>query len=166
MTGMVAGQIPIAASATSVTSSIANGQLPATGTNDNAATGKLGEYLTAVQSTAVSITTTTATDIVSLSLTAGDWDVEGSVNFTGNTMTTVLAALSLTSATLPSTPAIGGYNQIGPFISGSVSNAVLPTGALRVSLAAPATVYLEAFAIFTLAGSTSGRGALRARRAR
>jgi hypothetical protein len=59
MSGMIAGQIPVAATATSVTSSIAAGHLPGTQTNDAAAAGQVGEYLISTVA-AVSLVATTS----------------------------------------------------------------------------------------------------------
>jgi hypothetical protein len=57
----------------------AAGQLPGTATNDSAAAGDVGEYVSSVIATgsATSFTTATAKNITSISPTAGDWDVQG-----------------------------------------------------------------------------------------
>src|SRR5262245_50475602 len=56
--------------------------LTGTTTNDNAATGKIGEYLESeiLIGSHVQLTNATAANITSLSLTAGDWNVWGQVN--------------------------------------------------------------------------------------
>src|SRR5690349_16625741 len=53
--------------------------LAGTATNDDAAAGKIGEYIESevLSGSAVSLTTNTAANITSISLTAGDWDVWG-----------------------------------------------------------------------------------------
>ena len=43
----------------------------------NASAGTVGEFVTATQSTNVAMTTAVAINVTSISLTAGDWDVDG-----------------------------------------------------------------------------------------
>ena len=74
-------------------------------TNDNAASGFVGELLSAsAANNAVSLTNDVAANAVSLSLTAGDWDVSGVVLFQtagSTTVTQFVAAISTVSATFP-----------------------------------------------------------------
>lgn len=148
----------------------AAGQLPATATNDSASAGKLGEYVaSAVQSgSAVSLTSGTPANVTSIALTAGDWDVFGSVAFTGGGTTTVTglqASISSASAALSyNTPNYAAATQFGN--SGGLS--WLPTlvpGPLRVSLASGVTIYLVAQAAFGVS-TCQAYGTLQARRAR
>lgn len=144
------------------------GQIPGTATNDNASAGNVGEYVSSAvaQGSAVSLTTNIAANITSISLTAGDWDVEGVIFFNPNvaTVTTVLAGgVSATSATLP-TPGAEGYAQwVGNLTGASVPS--LTACSKRISLASPATIYLVAFATFT-ANTNAAYGTIRARRVR
>ncbi|HEY6019562.1 MAG TPA: hypothetical protein VIY48_06565, partial [Candidatus Paceibacterota bacterium] len=76
-----------------------------TSTNDNAIAGDVGELITSTVASAsgVSLTSTTAANVTSISLTAGDWDVDGTVDFNlaASTSVTVLSAsISLTTGTL------------------------------------------------------------------
>jgi hypothetical protein len=136
-----------------------------TPTNDNAAAGMIGEFLSA-SFTAITLTTATVTNIGTLTLTAGDWDVEGNVQFiiTGNGTGGLNSWVSQTSTTLPATPA-GFASMVIDGTRGSITGSAMPTGALRVSLAASAIIYLETQAYFN-AGTVSAGGYLRARRAR
>ena len=143
-----------------------------TTTNDAAAAGYVGEYLTALRAggSPLSITTATPADVTSLSLTAGDWDVWGMVYFlTG--ATTVFqyceASLSATSNTrnvaslYPFTAQSFGVSGIVPGPSGFALN-LLPE---RVSLASTSTRYLVAYSDFTTS-TNSVAGWIKARRVR
>lgn len=139
-----------------------------TTTNNNAAALSVGEIITSTVLVAsqVSLTTNTSANVTSISLTAGDWDVQGNVvfNAAGTTTTSfILAWVSQTSATPPTLPAGGASQLTLTFATGQVS--ALPTGTLRFSLSGTTTVYLEAFATFSV--STMGAyGVIRARRIR
>jgi hypothetical protein len=131
---------------------------------NNANAGAVGEFVRADQLTNVALTTAVNKNITTLSLTAGDWDVEGWVNFGFSTAGQIMcAALSTTSANVPATP----YDGVNLFIATgqTVSAGTLPTGSLRVSLAATTTVYLVAQAGFT-GGTCAAQGTIRARRVR
>jgi hypothetical protein len=135
-----------------------------TTTNDSAAAGQIGEYLTAALASGspVTLTTGTFTTITSLALTAGDWDVDGGgVINCAATMTAGYVALSINPA------AAGSFAPLGliQISNTSMTSFVGPTGTVRVSLAAPATVYLIGFSTFTTAPCTA-YGSLRARRVR
>ena len=94
-----------------VTGTITPGQttgIVGTTTNNSAQAGSVGEYIESrvVQGSAVALTTATDTNVTSISITAGDWDVGGLIAFDGNSTTLVQNALggaSTTSATLSGT---------------------------------------------------------------
>ena len=145
----------------------AGGQLPATKTNDNAAAGKLGEFLSSnvASGSAISLTTGTAANVTSLSLTPGDWDCRGVVAFPISVGASNLEGwISTTSATLPTDSNSGARNVIAA-TSAILANSVLPTGTIRMSLAATTTIYLSVYAAFA-SGTVSAYGFLAARRAR
>lgn len=147
------------------------GIVKGTATNDSASAGYIGEYKedTIAAAGALSLTSETPRNIVAVSLTAGDWDVEGNGCFTGAASTTIsyaIASISSTSATLP-TDSSGGYaqqwyNNVAFF---STSGLSLPTGAVRLSLASTTTIYLVIQAKFAT-DTCSGYGHIRARRVR
>lgn len=146
------------------------GQLPATATNDNASSGKLGEFIssTIVIGSAVSLTTGTPTNITSISLTAGDWDVQVNARFTGGATTTVnrvIAGVSTTSATFDSSP--GRIFNLFQNNQTSFSSVVLDAtaGETRVSLAGTTTIYFIGECDFGVS-TCSGFGIIRARRMR
>jgi hypothetical protein len=133
----------------------------------NALAGTVGEYVSStVIATGTGLTSSTATNATSISLTAGDWEVNGSLafNFGASTVPSyVYGAISTTSATLP-----GSASPLSMFFQGSIStgsetNFVVPT--LRINVTTTTTVYLVGQASFSV--STAGLGGyLRARRVR
>ena len=221
MSGMAAGQIPIAASATSVTSSgnltgdistsgslattlatvnpnvgtfqglildgkgrvtaaSNQGYLPAvtaaaiyfplagTTTNNNAAAGTVGEYVVSNITAGQSLTNATALNVTSIALTAGDWDVSGAVRFVPagtTTMSDTFCTISTTSLNLSQTDfAACSFSRHSVSYPASNSGVEVPPP-LRLSLAAPATVYLVAFCQFAVSTCVC-TGILQARRAR
>lgn len=139
-----------------------------TDTNDSAAGGVIGEYVfvTNPASGAVALVANTPANIVALTLAAGDWDVMANwvVAPSGGAQSThIIAAISLVSASLP-TPSDGGYTDLGLNFSANQLQAG-PIGPVRVSLAAPANVYLVAAVSFGV-GAVGGYGFIGARRAR
>ncbi len=156
----VGGGLAISASSSGVS-------LRGTTTNDNAATGYVGEYLSSgiTVGAAVALTTDVAANITSISLTAGDWDVSGVVFFasSGGTPTARVAATNSTSATNPSDTS-GRINYAGAFGSSYGSHS-LPLIPARYSLSATTTVYLIATSTFA-AGTHTAWGLIQARRVR
>lgn len=148
------------------------GQLPGTTTNDNAAAGKIGEYIssTVLVGSAVALTTNTDANVTSISLTAGDWDVTVNAYFTGTGTTTVsflAASMSTTSAVRDTSPgrlAQLSYNTgTTTFSGGAVVSCVV--GPTRFSLSGTTTVFFTGTAAFG-ASTCSAFGIIRARRVR
>lgn len=143
----------------------APGQLQATATNDNASSGRLGEFVSAqvLYANRITITTNnTAQNLTSISLTAGDWDVFGSVYFSLNsaTVTVYRAGFNSASATLPdNTQSV----VLGPDSGAGDQGAAVPP--FRFSLAATTTIYLVVQSTFS-AGNPQASGLIQARRAR
>jgi hypothetical protein len=144
------------------------GQLSATATNDSAASGKVGEYVssTVVSGSAVSLTTATAANVTSISLGAGDWDVCMAISFIP-TSTTLMSlyegSMSTTTATRDTAP--GKFVQEGK--SAAVNPAPNPTMHMcdRFLLSGTTTVFMVAFANFTVS-TLSAYGKIQARRRR
>jgi len=139
-------------------------------TNDNVATGSVGEFVSSAiaAGSAVALTTATPANVTSISLTAGDWDVRGTVAFTPAATTSITAAqggINTTTAALPAATTVALFQQ---FMAATVPGAVNPsfsTGTTRLSLATTTTVYLVAQSSFTVA-AMGAFGFLGARRAR
>lgn len=144
--------------------------LRGTTTNDNAATGVVGEYVSAavLSGAALALTSVTPRNVTSISLTAGDWDVNGVVAFTNNATTSYTfrgGCISLTSNTFGSQGSPGVMvltTQAG--VNGGLTDS-LPTGTMRISVASTTIVYLVAVGIFSVSTS-SAYGFIAARRAR
>jgi hypothetical protein len=138
-----------------------------TATNDNAAAGSVGQYASA-SATAVSLSTGTPANITSVSLTAGDWDVEGTIKYNPAATTTSTirqAGVTTTSGTLPTSlaDATAWQRESGAITTGTGS--VLATGVVRMSLSGTTTVFLVGQATFATSTMTAD-GILKARRRR
>ena len=135
------------------------GEYPGTNSNDNAIAGNVGEYLstTVPSGSAVALATTQISDIATLSLSAGDWDVWGSLA-TNAALTSASGWISSSSGTDPTPPNSGAYATWGS------QSTCIPIGSSRFSLANPTTIYLSIKPTF--AGSASAYGFLGARRRR
>lgn len=150
--------------------------LPAPGhacttTDDDAAPGELGEYVSATveEAAALALVPSTGKTVAAITLTPGDWDVSGIVGFLpegGSTLIALFASISLVDGSISS--AIGETSTLA-YPSGGVDVGTLknrlPTPVLRVSLAAMTTVYLVAYAAFN-GGTMMASGKIRARRVR
>jgi len=165
------GSALIVSDTTAALSRSGNGGVPVQGTNtnDSAAAGYVGEYnsSTVLLASAVALTSGVAADITSISLSAGDWDVRGSIatSVQPATITSVLSAwMSTVSATVPARPNEGGYSQISSAFTTGANN-VIQAGVMRVSVAAPTTIYLSTSIAFT-SGTLSAYGFIGARRMR
>jgi len=126
-----------------------------TATNNNAAAGYVGEYVSSSipSGSAVPLTSGTAANVTSVSLTAGDWECAGNAisNPSGATQTLMSAYLNTTSATAPTLPGGGGVVN---WNSSSVSNIAIGLPPTRFLLSSTTTVYLAASVTFS--GGTDG----------
>ena len=126
----------------------------------DAPAGHVGEYVIASPA-AINLTNNVAANVVTMPLTAGDWDVEGLVQFTFATpyAQAIVTGVSTVSATFP-TPQPGRtqYNAT----AANINVWGQPTGMCRVSIAATTPVYLVALAL--MGGTGTAQGVLRARR--
>ena len=159
-----------AASATSLAFSSTSGIIGTT-TNDNAAAGSVGEVISsAVTYNTVNLTTATAANITSISLTAGDWDVWGAVNFfgAGGTIpTSFQAGCSRTSATMPSILTLD-ITQMATFTGATFAagqSCIQTVAPSIMKLSGTTTVYLVGLSNFSVDTMTAG-GAIIARRVR
>ncbi len=136
-----------------------------TTTNNNAAAGNVGEFVSSVLSngSAVSVTNSTSRDIISVSLTAGDWDCFGNGNYSLSTATVSQGYvwINTTSATYPT----GGMEiPTGSYASMTDADSrTIPT--TRISLASSGTVYLSTNMAFSL-GTITAYGYVGCRRIR
>ena len=138
-----------------------------TATNDSAAAGYIGEYVSsAVTSTTAASSTGTTSDLTSISLTAGDWDARLQGHWRVNALVAdVLIGIGTASGDNQTGLIVGSNSatQTQTFIaSGVQSQTVAP---YRVSLSATATIYYKYSSDFTGAAPDL-RGIIAARRVR
>lgn len=138
-----------------------------TNTNDAAAAGDVGEIVssTVASGSGVALTSVVAKDVTTISLTAGDWDVFGFVGILPAAATSITSfggSSSQTTNTLDSVNFV--INRYAAFVPGNseLRSAITTT---RISLAAPATIYLVALASFTVSTCVAF-GSIYARRRR
>jgi hypothetical protein len=134
----------------------------------NAATGQVGEFISATISAAspVALTSQVATNITSISLSAGDWDIWGNVcsSVAGTTVTIwMYGAISTTSSTIPAQPNNGGSGLSGAMAAGATS--IVNVGRMRLNVSTTTVVYLVADMNFTTS-TAAAIGFIGARRVR
>jgi len=142
-----------------------------TGVTDgsNAGAGQVGEYISATVliGAEVSLTTTVAADVTSISLTAGDWEVSGNVvtDAAGTTVTTKVETwINTVSATIPTLPAGGGYSKFSTPATAGIATGVC-VGPVRISVSSTTVVYLTTQAQFATS-TLKAYGFIGARRVR
>ena len=141
-----------------------------TATNDSAASGYIGEYISAAvaEASAISLTNATHANVTSITLTAGDWDLSGVVNLrTGSGVTTTqnIGSVHTVSATFPG---VDSY-QVVTYPVGVAAGALcaMPVPTFRVSVASSTTYYLLAYSAFSGGAATcTAWGRIFARRVR
>lgn len=131
------------------------------------ATGYVGEYVSSqvLIGSAVALTTGANVNITTISLSAGDWDVFGSIytNPAAGTLTQSFnVAISIVSATLPTAPGNGGISTFGASVS--AAQPCSDNCATRINVGATTTVYLVMNATFSVS-TMSAYGFIGARRA-
>lgn len=131
-----------------------------TTTNNNANAGSVGEFITNTAS-GVALSNSVQANVVSISLSAGDWNVFGGSSITSSAATLLnsAAGFTTTSATLG-----GATTQIALQFSSYQGFGGSPP-MMRISVAAPTTVYLVAVAFFG-SGTVTAAGTISARRVR
>jgi len=132
-----------------------------------AAAGVVGEVITAAITSNQAMTTATTMNVGSISLTAGDWDVDGMVSITPSAAgpTNLAAGITTTSATLPvGNAANTAVQQLQAAFTTSVKQ-VLATGRAIINVSATTVCYLVAQATFA-SGNCQAQGFIRARRMR
>lgn len=133
-----------------------------------AASGKVGEYIESSVGSgpAISLTNTVPSNVTSISLTPGDWDVTAQIGFIGTSSTTVsyfIGSISSTSATLNTNRSDQVLNGITPFsILATVNYAIYP---VKFTVSTTTIVYLVAQSGFGTS-TNAAFGVIRARRVR
>lgn len=112
-----------------------------TPTNDDAAAGRVGEYISA--SAAAVTVTTSITNVTSIALTAGDWDISMFITQGGAGTTNVFGTFYIATASGASTGTTFGISA-GYFSTNLSSAASGSIGRYRVKLTGNQTYYLNA----------------------
>lgn len=134
-----------------------------TTTSDNAQAGSVGEYVTA-SATTVAITTGASTNITSISLTAGDWDVTGVMQVTP-AGSTIVGGENVSISTISAAGGGLGATAFNGSTKSAGSADIIPTPVVRLSLSSTTTVYLVANVSYSTSTLTVS-GLIRARRVR
>lgn len=134
-----------------------------------ASSGFVGELIssTIAVGSAIPLTSTITSDVTSISLPAGEWYVNGQVDYraAATTSITILTqGISSTSATLGAQDTFS-RNVSGAFVPTASVDVCLPIRGQALSLTTTTTIYLVANATFTLA-ALSAYGTIQARRVR
>jgi hypothetical protein len=161
------GGVVSGTNAVTVGSNGPNGIITGTNTNDSAAAGKVGEYVSASDSAGTNFPASTVFgDLLSISLTAGDWDVTGIVEaeLNGATLTNWLMGIGLVAGN-NQTGLNNGDNRVEGFNPTASSRSTYTCPGWRLSINATTTVYLKYFANYS-AGTPKAYGRLSARRVR
>jgi hypothetical protein len=136
---------------------------------DSANAGSVGEYVTStvLLGSAVALTTGVAINVTSISLTAGDWNVWGTVAFAPAGTTTVSAisgSISTTTGTMATVPGGGSSFALATTLTTGAAQSH-PVGMTRISVAATTTVFLVAQSTFAVS-TNAAYGIINARRIR
>jgi len=162
MTGQAISTVP------SIAFSSTSGVIGTT-TNDNAAAGSVGEFVSSVITTGgiVNITASgTAQNLTSISLTAGDWDVWGNMFFQSQGLATgVTNYLGWTSQASASAPDASQLFELSGAALETAGNQNFCVPYARYSLSGTTTIYLSGTSTFST-GNPKFCGAIYARRAR
>lgn len=146
---------------------ITPGQIVGTATNDNAAAGNVGEYVESVFSAVNATTSTNWGDATSISLTAGDWDVDLNIllSWIAGVITQNDFGVSKTSGNSTTGLVIGSnyFNYVANATSATNANGNVTRW--RVSLSATTTIYAKHRYIYNSTAPQS-YGRLSARRVR
>lgn len=142
-----------------------------TNTNDNASAGYIGEQMESTVTTSINTGTSGAYfDVTSLSLTAGDWDVFGLVEFIRNAATFTSTDILMGIGTATGNNASGLTNGTtlnewgGTIIPVTFTNFALTIGMVRVSITGTTTYYLKGYVDTFSAGQPKVKGRMTARR--
>ena len=109
--------------------------------------------------TGVALTTAVAANVTSISLTAGDWDVQGEVWIQLGTggATAAHAGINTTTAALPAASALNTARATINADAGGIRTSVLPLRSCRVSIAATTTFFLVALGNLSIGNADGDR---------
>lgn len=136
---------------------------------DDAVAGTIGEVLSGTIATgsSVSLTTNTAATVTSVSLTAGDWDCTGVVDYTPGATTSITMlqqGISTTDATIGAQDTFTLWATAAN-VPTAANDPAWATPVVRVNVGGTTTTYLVAKATFTVS-TLKAYGSIRCRRVR
>lgn len=150
---------------------ISNPTLIGVKSNNEAVTGSVGEFIssTVLQASAVSLTSDNSSDITSITLTPGDWNVWASINLVIGGITTVSKVsgwVHTVSASPPTAPNGGSYvHMANSSLSSSNQPFYVFVGQRRYLVSSDTTIYLTTNCTFALS-TVAAFGFIGARRVR
>jgi len=134
----------------------------------SACAGCIGQYVSSTIGSSSVGTNSTYTNVTSISLTAGDWDVTGLVQYYGNgaTWTEADTVISLYSGntTTDHTPGVNLFYATRTFGTNEYFGVSIPV--YRISLSNTSTVYLKSYVAYSAGTPQYGGARLSARRVR
>lgn len=146
--------------------SISSGGIVGTKTNDNAAAGNYGEYISSIPlSNVTAATSGQYYDIAQILLTPGDWDINTMAEFffAGGAVTMAAIGIGTVAGNNSTNIATGNtYNEAAPPTAAYSPGVTIP--AYRVSLSANTTYYLKGTLAYGVGGAPSSIGRISARR--
>lgn len=140
------------------------GGIVGTTTNNNATAGSVGEYVTATGGS-TSVTTATPLNLTSISLTAGDWDVQSVIQYSPAGTTSVSDYYSSVNTTTATIGALGNYTKFAHTPGVPANTSVITSPSVRISIASTTTVFCVGQSDFSISTMTA-TGFIRARRVR
>jgi hypothetical protein len=130
----------------------------------NAPAGYVGEFPTPSNLTGVGLSTTVAANVSSMVLTAGNWDVQCTTQYTPASTTTAVVFISGVSTTSGALGVPGTYaEQVASMPAGLGSSPTIVSPTVRYNFTGSTTVYCIADSNFSVSTMTAG-GYLRATR--
>lgn len=144
------------------------GPVKGSATNDNAAAGDISEAVESIiaSGSSVNLASATSTNITSISLTAGDWDIDATFGVIATNAATSISlavgSISLISATVDASSF--SKNNHAAFVPGNgVTTDIMAISRKIVKLSATTTIYLVGSVTFAVS-SCGGFGRINARR--
>lgn len=139
-----------------------------TATNDSAAAGYIGEHVSSTVGSTAAPASNVVGDATSISLTAGDWDICGALNWNPTSDTTrLLIGISTTSGNSFTGLVLGQSRFQINYTTATVlvvfGQAIPP---FRVSLSGTTTYYLKFYTLYSTGSPVIDGGTISARRAR
>lgn len=147
-------------------------RIQGTATNNSVSEGFVGEWVEGVRTSSHTqgMPSGVATDIASMSIGAGDWNVDGEVHFitaVSDNWTRLLVSISTQSGNPNTTPTAFGVLSCSGSTPGTAATNTVKAGTRRLTFTSSGTVYIMGTPTYTGGvNSMAGYGAITARRPR